>query len=217
VISIDKGEKNYRILVVDDKKENLKVVVDLLKLVGFETNEAVNGRDAVVKFEEWDPDLILMDLRMPFMDGYEATNYIKSTIKGALIPIVALTASAFEEEQEKTKLLELHGYIRKPFRENELFSTIGNILGIRYLYENDPPLPKTNYGYTNETIEKDIAQLPEKLVIQMQEALAVADLNLMIKLISTIDQDNPELSHYLETIARNYDYDQLQKILKVNS
>ena len=72
----------YRILVVDDKNDNLKVASDLLKLVGFETNEAANGEVAIEKFESWNPHLILMDMRMPVMDGYEATRRIKSTEKG---------------------------------------------------------------------------------------------------------------------------------------
>jgi len=216
VVSIENGEKPYRILVVDDNKENLKVVADLLKLVGFETNEAVNGEDAVMKFEHWNPDLILMDLRMPVMDGYEATTRIKSTVYGAKIPIVALTASAFEEEHEKTKQLGLQGYLRKPFRENELFSTIGRILGVRYTYENQPPLPQTNDLYDKDTMINDIASLPQWLVIQMQEAIAVADLNQLIRHIHFIHQDYSELSRYLMIIAQNYDYDQLQKILNVN-
>jgi len=73
VIGIESSDISYRILVVDDKNDNLKVASDLLKLVGFETNEAVNGEDAIEKFESWNPHLILMDMRMPVMDGYEAT------------------------------------------------------------------------------------------------------------------------------------------------
>ena len=122
VIGIEKGERHYRILVVDDKEENLRVAVILLNLVGFETIEATNGEDAIAKFMKFIPDLVLMDLRMPVMDGYESIRHIKSTVKGKTTPIIALTASAFEEEQEKTKLLDLNGYIRKPFRENDLLN-----------------------------------------------------------------------------------------------
>ena len=216
VISIAKGEKTCRILVVDDKVENLKVAVDFLKLVGFETNEAVNGKDAVAKFEQWNPDLILMDLRMPIMDGYEAARLIKSTAKGAKIPIIALTASAFEEEQQKTNQSGLQGYIRKPFRENELFGVIGDVLGIKYLYEDPTTSAQTIYLYDNEAIVKDIVKLPQSLLLQLQNALAIADLNQLIRLINSINQDNPDLAQYLVTLAKNYDYDQLQKTLKVN-
>ncbi len=211
---IAKGDEEYRILVVDDKEENLHVAVNLLKMVGFKTNEAVNGKDAIEKFEAWHPHLILMDMRMPVMDGYEATLRIKSTEQGKQIPIVALTASAFGEEQKKIEQLNVQGYIRKPFRESELFGTIGKLLGIKYLYENDkvatsPP----QYPTDDRAIFEDVAKLPESLVLQMKHAVSVADLNLLITLISSIDAENPELSNQLKTLANNYDYDFIQQLL----
>jgi PleD family two-component response regulator len=74
IISIANHDKKYKILVVDDKVENLKVTVNLLNVVGFETVEAVDGKDAIEKLSNNRPDLILMDMRMPVMDGYEAIN-----------------------------------------------------------------------------------------------------------------------------------------------
>jgi signal transduction histidine kinase/CheY-like chemotaxis protein len=213
VIGIAKPKIAHRILVVDDRDENLKVAVNLLKLVGFETNEAINGEDALAKFEEWNPDLILMDLRMPIMDGYEATNRIKLTEKGAKIPIVAITASAFEEENEKTKRVGLQGYIRKPFRENEFFETIGKVLGIKYIYEEGAPSAKTKY-LNMEATSRNIAQLSDNLVKQMTEALALADIKGLIKLIKSIETDHSGLAEYLLSLAKEYKYDYLLEILE---
>ena len=114
VIGIERSDTTYRILVVDDKNDNLKVASDLLKLVGFETNEAANGEVAIEKFESWNPHLILMDMRMPVMDGYEATRRIKSTEKGRKTPIIALTASTFEDELNKIKALECRDISANP-------------------------------------------------------------------------------------------------------
>ena len=97
VIGFENEGDIYRILVVDDKVENLQVAVKLLNLVGFETIEAINGVDAIAKFEQYNPDLILMDMTMPVMDGYEASHCIKLTDKGKQTPIIALTASSFED------------------------------------------------------------------------------------------------------------------------
>ena len=213
VVCIDKGRKTYRILCVDDKEENLKVVVNLLKLVGFETNEAVDGADAIAKFEEWSPDLILMDMRMPVMDGYEATRRIKSTEKGQQTPIVALTASSFEEERMEMAVLGMQGYIRKPFNENELFDVIAEILDIKYIYEDKISSGQEKYLNDDGAILGDIAKLADGIVLKMLEALAVADLDLLIELIKSIETENPELSRQLRMLANNYDYDYLVQIL----
>ncbi|MEI6061614.1 MAG: PAS domain S-box protein [Bacteroidota bacterium] len=205
--------KTYRILVVDDKAENLEVVVTLLRLVGFETNEAVNGEDAIAKFEDWNPDLILMDMRMPVMDGYEATRRIKLSRKGMLVPVVALTASTFEDELKKIELFGLQGYIRKPFREDELFATIGNILGITFSYEDEIIVSTTTHPLDSESMDKYIEKLSYGLLLKMQNALAVADLDLLIELIQDVEQENPELAMQLTNLARNYDYELLQQII----
>ncbi|MCK9640392.1 MAG: PAS domain S-box protein [Prolixibacteraceae bacterium] len=216
VIGIDSGNMHYRILVVDDKVDNLIVAANLLKLVGFETNEAVNGLEAIEKFESWDPHLILMDMRMPVMDGYEATRRIKSTEKGRKTPIIALTASTFEDELKKIDELGIQGYIRKPFRENDLFNTIGKILGIQYIYEEIAETEPTDFKHDIERIVHEILKLPNSLLLKMQNALDVADLDLLVQLINTIDSDNSDLSTVLLKLAKNYDYDQLQLILHPN-
>lgn len=213
VICIDKSEKTYRILVVDDKKENLQVAVDLLKLVGFETFEAVDGEDAIEKFKVCDPHLILMDMRMPVMDGYEATSRIKSMEKGKQTPIVALTASTFEEERSRIKALDMQGYIRKPFRESDLFNTIGKILNIKYIYEDDIILLNEDSNKEKEQTDDNDIKLPESLVSDMLDAISVADLDQLIKLIGTIEQDNPHFARQLMVLAKNYDYDHLEKLL----
>jgi CheY-like chemotaxis protein len=217
VAFIDKDEsgdqEGYRILVVDDKDENLKVAVNFLKLVGFETNEAVNGEDAIHKFTEWNPNLILMDMRMPVMDGIEATRRIKLTEKGKNTPIVALTASTFEEEQKKTQSLDIQGYIRKPFRENELFHTIGQILGIKYIYKDEPHSSHTKYFNDEEVMSVDIAKFPESLIVQMQEAIASADFDLLIEFINQIGSKNSDLARQLLIHANKFDYNYLQRVL----
>jgi two-component system, sensor histidine kinase and response regulator len=211
VIGIEKGKESCKILVVDDKDENLKVAIDLLKLVGFETSEAINGVEAIEKFEAWNPHLILMDMRMPVMDGYEATRRIKSTEKGKQTPIVALTASAFEDERKKIESLGMQGYIRKPFRENELFGTLGKILDLKYIYEDEIDINEMN-GY-KEFTANDMAAIPIDLLTQMKDALSVADLDLLMGLIEQIGLDNKALTEHLLVLVKNYDYENLQQLL----
>ncbi len=207
-------QKAIRILVVDDKEENLQVAVRLLQLVGFETMEAVNGKDAIEKFEQWNPDLILMDIRMPVMDGFEASRLIKLTEKGKETPIIALTASSFEDERKKIEALGMQGYIRKPFRENEFFNCIGKSLDIQYIYEMESALVEKKIMNDQKTIHDAIVKLPDTLVAQMADALAVADLDLLILLLKSIETENPELAQHLLAHANDYDYAYLQQLLK---
>ncbi|MFZ4462727.1 MAG: PAS domain-containing protein [Bacteroidales bacterium] len=212
VIKIRNPKQSYRILIADDKEDNLKLVVNLLNMVGFETKIAYNGQDAITKFEQWNPDLILMDLRMPVMDGYEASKRIKSSSKGKNIPIIALTASSFDKERKSLIHTDFQGYIRKPFRENDLFGTIGEILGIEYLYE---PVSNTSTNYQDKKhlIEMEIANQPEALLVRLLDAIAGADIHLIIELIHSIHPDNKILTDYLLHLANNYQYDALQKLL----
>jgi PAS domain S-box-containing protein len=212
VIGYNKTKEPYRILVVDDLEENLQIVVNLLNMVGFETKEAVNGADAIEKFEEWDPHLILMDLRMPVMNGYEASRRIKLTEKGKRTPIIALTASSFEDERRKILGQGMQGHIRKPFRESDLFATIGNLLGIQYIYEDETTGIKVKL-FDDEGFAEEISKLPNDLVIKMQNAVAAADLDLLINLIQKIVPDHSELSVHLMVLANNFDFNYLKKIL----
>ncbi len=211
VISIDKGEKEIRILVVDDKKQNLMVAVNFLQLVGFTTNEAINGEDAIRKFDDWFPDLILMDMRMPVMDGYEATKRIKSTERGKLTPVIALTASAFEEEKYVINSLDIQGYLRKPFKENDLFHVIGKALGLKYNYESEVQQVADNT--VDDEILESIENIPVALASEMSNAVSVADLDKLISLIKLIDPENSKLANYLMSLASRYDYFYLQQIL----
>ena len=202
---------------MDDKEENLQVATSLLKLVGFETKEAINGADAIIKFEEWNPHLILMDIRMPVMDGYEATRIIKQTEKGKLTPIVALTASTFEEDHQKAEMLNMQGYISKPFRENELFSTIEKILGIKYVYDDVVEIAQEKYLVDDKEMVADIAKLSVDLVSKMLDAIAVADMDTLIELINNVSLENSKLSLHMMTLANNYEYDNLKQLLKIKT
>ncbi len=114
------------VLVVDDVEPNRRLVSDLLSGSALTIMEAVNGREAVNIVRENAVDLVLMDLRMPVMDGYEAAAIIKSE---SLIPVVALTASVMKDDLDQLKTEHFDGYIRKPFNRAELFQTLGEFLG----------------------------------------------------------------------------------------
>ena len=214
VIGIDDPKGTYRILVVDDMEENLLVAQHLLHLAGFETNTAVNGKDALDKFEQWAPDLILMDIRMPVMDGYETTGRIKLTEKGKNIPVIAVSASLFEDEKAKAFSSDIQGYIRKPYRESELFGTIAALLNVRYIYEEEnTTVPDDRYLNNINLVIDEVAKLPEKLVSGMLDAVEMADFDLFEDLIKKIWHGNENLIRHLLVHSGNFDHGYLQKVL----
>lgn len=214
IVGIDKKQRKPKILVVDDKEENVKIVTNLLKIVGYETNEAYNGQDAIEQFLIWNPDLIVMDMRMPIMDGYEATKRIRSNSNGKNIPIIALTAGTLEEEQKNLTTFNIQGFIRKPFHENELLQAISCVLNVKYLYEDEAKISNVDYSNDIDRIQSDIVNLPEIIIKEMFEAIEVADIDTIMDLIKEIEKQNKELATYLLSLATKYDYTHLQIILK---
>ncbi|CAG4999532.1 Sensor histidine kinase RcsC [Dyadobacter sp. CECT 9275] len=115
-----------RILVVDDNAINLLLATNLLKKVGLQYDKAENGAEAVEKFRERGYEMILMDLKMPVMNGFEATRLIRE--QGSLVPIIALTASAFTDEREKALSNGFTGYLVKPFLPKDFYDLIFTFL-----------------------------------------------------------------------------------------
>jgi PAS domain S-box-containing protein len=135
VIALEPGQCEYRILVVDDRVESRLLLVKLLASLGFAVQEAENGLQAVELWSAWEPHLIWMDMRMPVMDGYEATKKIKAHLKGQATVIIALTASAFEEERSVILSVGCDDFVAKPFREQVILEKMAQYLGVRYIYE----------------------------------------------------------------------------------
>jgi PAS domain S-box-containing protein len=133
VIGLKPGQKQYRILVADDRSDNRELLKVMLTSVGFELEEAKDGNETIEKFKAWSPDLILLDMRMPVMDGYETIRGIRA-IEEKKTPIIAVTASAFQEDKQKTKDSGADGYLRKPFKEHEVFERIESYLDVQYVY-----------------------------------------------------------------------------------
>ncbi|NRB36960.1 MAG: response regulator [Pseudomonadales bacterium] len=124
------------ILVVDDKGDNRELARKILEPLGFQVIVAGNGEQAISQFKQQLPQLILMDIRMPVMDGLEATRCIKALERGKTVPIIALTASAFEDERQSILAQGADDFLRKPYKRQELLLMIGQHLGLSYQYQS---------------------------------------------------------------------------------
>ncbi|MDT9298480.1 MAG: response regulator, partial [Arthrospira platensis PCC 7345] len=128
VIGLAPKQALYRILVVEDRESNRLLLVELLSVLGFSVRAANNGSEAIAIWQEWNPDLILMDMRMPVVNGYEATRQIRSQPGGRDTVIIALTASAFEEQRQDIMKVGCNDLLRKPFQRGELLSKLSQYL-----------------------------------------------------------------------------------------
>ncbi len=193
VVALAPNQPNYRILVVDDRDYNRQLLVKLLKPLGFEVLEATNGTEAIETWDSYSPHLIWMDMRMPIMDGYEATKRIKATTKGQATAVIALTASVWEEEKMVILSAGCDDFVRKPFHKEAIFDMMAKHLGIRYIYqEQEPPSRPSNVIGEPLNLRDLLAEMPIKWILKLHEAALDAD----SELVSQLLEDVPE-SHAL--------------------
>jgi two-component system, cell cycle response regulator DivK len=120
---------SQRILVVEDQEDNRRIIRDLLMSAGYELVEATDGEDGVRLAETERPDLILMDIQLPVLDGHEATRRIKQNPELRAIPIIVVTSYALSGDDAKAVAAGADGYVAKPFSPRELLATIRKFLG----------------------------------------------------------------------------------------
>ena len=118
-----------RILVVEDTEDNRQIIRDLLTSAGYEMIEAVDGEEGVAMAAQHRPDLILMDIQLPGLDGYEATRRIKAQPELKHIPIIAVTSYALSGDEAKTREAGCDGYVAKPFSPRQLLAKVREFVG----------------------------------------------------------------------------------------
>ena len=216
VIALEPNQPRYRILIVDDKPLNRQLLIKLLNPLGFELKEASNGKEAIEVWDKYSPHLIWMDMRMPVMDGYEATKQIKSTTKGQATAVIALTASVLEEERAVVLSAGCDDFMRKPFREADIFEAMNKHIGVRYVYE-DPT--QSDLLITESAQQKNVltvaalASLPEEWAAQLQQALPQGDLDLIAKMIEQIRTQNAPLASAIKSCVDNFEYDKILALI----
>ncbi len=224
VVGLASGQPNYRLLVVEDIEASRKLLVNLLKKTGFDVRDAADGQEAVKVWEEWQPHLIWMDLRMPILDGYGATKLIKSAMKNSQLTtdtkVIALTASAFEEHKAKAFKSGCNDFVRKPFRESDIFKMMTKHLGVSYVFQEDemPPSSSTTNGLPSATdLHTMMASLPAELMEKLTEATDSCGADRIDRLIDDIRIDSVELADELARLSGKFAYNEIMDlIIKAN-
>ncbi|AFZ19028.1 response regulator [Allocoleopsis franciscana] len=246
VIGLEPGQPNYRILVVDDAPESRLLLVKLLAALGFEVQEAVNGQEALEQWNRFQPHLIWMDMRMPILDGYEATQQIKAreqergkdgkSTQGREVihpsapigktVIIALTASAFEEERHLVVSVGCDDFVRKPFREEMIFDKMAQYLGVRYVYEELPAFGCTGQIAVSEGIEgsnldspfilqpASFQAMPQEWTDKLYEAVDSVDDEAIFRLIEQIPPDYSPLAQSIVSLIKGFRYDRLIDLME---
>ena len=201
--------------MVEDQAVTRRLLAGLLTPLGFEVRGAENGRDGVEVWREWRPHLIWMDMRMPVMDGHEASRLIKATPEGRDTVIIALTASVFEEERAAVLASGCVGLVRKPYREQEILSAMSEHLGVRFLYEDREPGSKEK-SVREELGADALAKLPGDWVRQLYDASLRVDAGQIALLLNEIEDEHPNISSGLSALVDEFRFKDILELARTD-
>jgi PAS domain S-box-containing protein len=213
-VRIQPGQPSCRVLVADDAPENRYLLERMLKPVGFEIRCVENGAEAVSMCDEWHPNVVLLDLHMPVMDGFEASRLIRAA-HGTTIKIVVLSASVLDDGRQQVLGDGADAFIVKPFEFAELLECIKRLIGVRYVpagQRADAGGGGEDAGERPPDIEA-IQRLPENLVESLRAAIRRADYDQMLSLVEELGQYDAPLGRQMSHLVRKFEYATLQRLL----
>lgn len=201
------GTPSPRILVADDRDEGRLLIRRLLVPLGFEVLEAEDGEKAIAVWDQWRPQLILMDMRMPLLDGREVTRRIKATEQGRSTVIIALTASSFEEQRAEILAAGCDEFIRKPFQEEVLLEALQRYLKIEYTYERSAQR-------SPELTAAHLAQLPPSVQSALRGALELLDVAAVERVLETVRGHDPSCAAALMPLLDEFQYERVRALME---
>jgi CheY-like chemotaxis protein len=184
--------------------------------LGLEVKTANNGKECIQLFKKWKPDLIWMDRRMPVMGGEEATRHIRGLNGGKKVKIIAVTASAFKEQQDELLEAGLDGLLIKPYPLGKIYDSLEQQLGLKFLYRESPfpkkTLPKNLTA--QEFDASDLANLPDDLRSELDKALCMLDREAVQRAIDAIRLHNPASAERLESEAQDLQFGRILRMVR---
>ncbi len=233
ILGLAPGQPFYRILIVDDLAENRQLVLQLLKLLDLDLKTAVDGVEAIALYQQWHPHLILSDLRMPRMNGYEllrqirqaegdrpengrrATDRATAPTNGNRQPertkILALTASAFESERTTALTAGFDDFLTKPFPAEVLFEKLTEHLGLTYRYDTDTAA--TVAAAPPPVVDVDLlSRMPPDWIQALHHAARRGAIRKISQLLEQIPPEYPDLQQALRYHIDNFRFDQITQL-----
>jgi CheY-like chemotaxis protein len=183
--------------------------------MGLSVQSVDNGKAAIEIWQSWHPHLIWMDMRMPIMDGYEATQYIKSHLQGQATVIIALTASVFDNEKAVILSSGCDDFVRKPLGEEIIWSKMQQHLGVKFIYESANPEISLNSDLFIELTPDSLKVMSQEWIENLYFAANEADEDRSMKLLEEIPPENQVLAIALTDLIRNFRYDKIIDLTEI--
>lgn len=206
VASLSPEMMGLKVAIVDDRFENRDILYKKLNPLGFDTRMAENGKEAVELYKEWKPDIILMDVVMPVMNGVEATRQILKIAGNHEVKIFVVSASALESEQKEIMEIGATVFIKKPVMFNLLLAEMHNKAGVKFIYKEEKK---------KEIIKNSIpSDVPEHLKTKFLEASEEGDFTLLQDLLETLEKETGKSFQFIEDSINEMEFEAIINWLK---
>ncbi|MEG3437537.1 PAS domain S-box protein [Pannus brasiliensis CCIBt3594] len=215
-IEIVPGQPIRRLLIVDDRSDNRLLLRRFLSEPGLEIREAENGIEAVEIWREWRPHLIWMDIRMPLLDGYAATERIRALESDETTIIIALTAQASEDDRERSLAAGCNDYISKPFQEEILFRKMKEYLGLEYRLVGtggERSIPALAEKKSPAELRQTLQNLPIEWLEELENSAACGNDTSILQLVDRVSPEYPELAAHLADLATQFQFERILDLL----
>ncbi len=220
VIGLQPNQPDYRILIVDDEPQNHQLLEQILAPIGFELQTASNGLEAVQQWQMGHPDLILMDLKMPVLDGYAATQQIRqleqqnsfSTPHKTII--IALTANAFNEQKQAALEAGCDDFLHKPLQVSIILNKIAEYLGVQYQEVPSQKMPiLDDYAFIQQNLIHQASEWKSRL----SEALLSLDCEEINQVITDLLPAEEQFVKALKKYINNFNYEPILQLLETDA
>jgi PAS domain S-box-containing protein len=207
--------KARKILIVDDKEANRTLLVNLLSPYGFEIYEAFNGKDGVEKALAKQPEMILMDLVMPVMDGLEATHWIRNSSKLPDVIIIAVSASAFQQNRQESLAAGCNDFITKPIQIDKVLDKLQQYLKLEWIYEQDSATENTLPEPSKD--EQPLIAPPVEMLKTLYDQVMRGNLDGIIETATGLEKNDPKLGPFaleLQHLAEDFQTRKIRQLIK---
>lgn len=219
LIGLVPGQPKYRILIVDDLAENRLLLTTLMTQLGMEIREATNGQEAIALWQQWQPHLIWMDLRMPVLDGYEATQKIRALSTGKFPVVIALTAQASTSNRTLALASGCNDFVIKPFDENFLYRKMAEYLNLQFFYTesqegSDDRSITTAQNTSTVLTAQNLSVMGADWLTALYTAAQIGDEEEIEQLLQDIPDSHAPLANQLKQLARDYQFGAIKLLIQ---